>query len=598
MLTYESILPVVAAAGMFVALAVLIDLIRQRRRWKDWLPRLGAFAVAPLPVGLFDLFYLAGRGQYYQDFHRAGEGLPLGDLITKGLGGVFASFYRAPLNDVVYARGGPYINGLLAPLLALGIVLALITLRKRGSALALMWLAWVFFSVPVFLPAPLPRLYYPGLPALYIFIAITLLAIYRAVADVIRRPAITLPIALALLSGFVLLELTIWFQEPQMTEDAATRRELSELVARNVDPNGLLLLPIDPLGGEPLKVEDRQMQLVIRERYGTLDHGEFRQVALDKLLPTIALEGARYRAIRVLRDVAQDPQIAHRQQIIDALLRCYPASLNTRTTHFELYEISATNLTFAACRSTVMTIGPVPASVPSGQPVTLNWSLDSIPASTAELSCWRNRPDVIWFEAEKMTELNGWKADNTLRLSSPWSGDGYLIDDYAGYVEAHAAIRLTTGGRYHVWVRTYRRRVDNFPAYLDIQGKAYTIADSNLGLDEWKWQLLDTVDLVTGILPITLSRSFDRTQAEYFSLLIDSIVLTTDPAFDPAQTDRWQSVLQRTDSFPNKAMHGGFDVTVEPGQYRCQITTRDADRLVDVTGQLGLTGILEFEANP
>jgi hypothetical protein len=238
----------------------------------------------------------------------------------------------------------------------------------------------------------------------------------------------------------------------------------------------------------------------------------------------------------------------------------------------------------------------VPTTIDSHRPLTIDWSLDSIPASEAAVTCWRNRSDLIWYEAETMPQLTGWKPD--VAFVTDWSGTGYLADDFPGHVEAGGTISVPTTGTYSLWIRSYRRRVDDFPLHLEVNGRTYTFADSSLALDTWVWQKLDTINLNAGDLPVKLTRDFDRSHAEYFALFVDAIVLASDPNYDPNQSDRWQLAFEKNESFADKSTHGTFSISFDPGQYRCQLTARDADRLIDATGAVGVTHEFKLDAEP
>ncbi|MGH2592499.1 MAG: ArnT family glycosyltransferase, partial [Anaerolineae bacterium] len=162
MLTYETLMPIVAAT-LTLALAAAL---RERREWKTWLRRLAMLATPPAVVAFVTIDYLLGRMQYYRDYRSQAEIYSFGEQLLRGIQGLLGSFSDRPTLDWLYYRDGPIINGLLAPLLALGLVYAIVHVRRRGSAIALTWLAWVFIPAPIILHSPLPRILYPGVPVL------------------------------------------------------------------------------------------------------------------------------------------------------------------------------------------------------------------------------------------------------------------------------------------------------------------------------------------------------------------------------------------------------------------------------------------------
>jgi hypothetical protein len=603
MLTYEPLLPVVAATAMLAFLAALKDLVsllrRQGRRgwaaWQAWWPRLGAIAALPIAAAFVTIPYLISRGQYYEGFSSVADSLPLIDRLLFGARGMLSTFYLSPPHDLVFSRDGPYINGLLVPLLFLGVLYALVHIRHKGSAFTLAWLAWVFIPTPVVLHTPLPRVFYPGLPALDILIALAIVAIYRTLARLIQRPLLTASLLMLGLASFALLNLTIWFQEIHSTAEAIQRRQLAETVAANVSPDSLLLMPYDPTtNGDPVLVEQGLMRLLVRERHGVKDAGPFVAIPLNQLLPLIAQKSDQAREIKVLHDTTQDPQRLNRQQIIDALQRCYPNAHINRLDYFTLFDLTSTDLTLPACRSSNLALDPLPAEI-SSQPITISWALDPAPAATIDLRCLSAKPDTVWIEAESFAKPNGWQADNHFVVD--WSGSGYLADQIGSQI-AQTTFEAPGDGTYRLWVRSYRRQADNFPGVLQLDDQSFEFARLEAGQNIWSWQALGNVTLSAGQHTLSLSRPFNQSQATYIALFVDTIALSTNPDYDPSRDDRWDEVLQQTRSLPDLARRGAFPITLDPGTYRCDVTASDGDRLISPDGSIGIMATVTFKVMP
>ncbi|HJW84337.1 MAG TPA: glycosyltransferase family 39 protein, partial [Anaerolineae bacterium] len=475
MLTYETLMPTVAATLTLAMGAAW----RDRRDGRAWLRRLAALATAPAAVAIVNIDYLLGRMQYYQSYRSQAQDYPFGEQLLRGVEGLLRPFYSAPLTDALFNRQGPYINGLLVPLLALGLIYAIADVWRRGNAFALTWLAWAFIPIPVILHTPLPRILYPGAPVLYLLIAVALAAIFRTVNQAVRLPKVTALIGALMLSGFALLNLTIWFQEIKDTPDEVRRRQVSEIVAAVVDPAGLLLMPHFPFS-EPVDIERELMALIIRERRGTSDAGEYRAVLFEDLLPTLSREGPQYERASVLYDITQHEFDDRRQAVMSTLLHCYPGTRITSADAFDLYQIDAGNLARPACRIARLTITPPPPVIEGGAGTTISvaWSLDSFSAAQSRLSCWRSRPDVTWIEVETFGDRAGWIADT--QFASGWSGLGYLADN-PDSAYAATTIEAPGHGMYRVWVRSLRRQDDAFPAFMEIGDQTLVFGEPDAG---------------------------------------------------------------------------------------------------------------------
>ncbi len=592
MLTYETLMPIAAAALTFAIGAAL----RERREWRAWLRRLAALATAPLAVAVVASDYLFGRMQYYQAFRSQAEVHSPGDQLLRGVQGVLQMFSAKPNVDWLYFREGPIVNGLLVPLLFLGIIYAVVHLRRRGSALSLTWLAWVFIPIPIFLHTPLPRVLYPGLPALYLLIAMAMMAIYRVVAGAIPWPRAIAALGIVGLSGFAILNLTVWFQEVTDPYFELRRREAVEIVAANVEPDATLLMPYI-LPGETVETERDFMELMVRERRGAQPAGAFEVLRYHELLPRLAQSSADAREVKVLVDNTEGELASERQQILDAFRRCYSAA-RVNTTYFDLYSVAGADIGEPACRSAHMHVAAPPATVEGGPatPIAIAWSLDTASATQSELACWQSRSDTVWVEAESFDERVGWIDD--VRFVTGFSGNGYLADD-PGSEYAATTITIPRAATYRLWIRSYRRQLDNFPAYIEMSDQVLPFGETRPGVFlGWQWQSLAELSLQAGPLPIRLTRPFDLNEEPFIALFVDTLVLSPDPGFDPGRDPRWQPVLQLPG--PDGEHSGGtFELHLQPGQYRCEVTAIDGDRLIDDSGAVGITSSpVIFEVTP
>jgi 4-amino-4-deoxy-L-arabinose transferase-like glycosyltransferase len=616
MLTYETLMPIVGAT---LTLA-LVAAVRERRAWRAWLPRLAALATAPAAVAVVTIDYLLGRMQYYQGFRSQAEAFAPGEQLLHGIEGVLRPFYTAPMSDALYHRAGPLINGLLVPLLVLGGVYVVARRRERGHAFALTWLAWAFIPIPIVLHSPLPRILYPGVPVLYLFVAIALVTIYRSVSSAVQRPRLTVAIGALVLGSFALLNLTIWFQEVNDTDDELRRREAAEIAVATVEPGSLLLMPY-VLPGETVNVEQGLMALLLRERRGAAPAGEIRAVPLREFLPVLSDTGATPRPVNALIDLSQITLPDDRRDVLAAFRSCY-RSQRIATTYFELYSMTAADVSDPICRSGRLSLAPLAGVIEGGAaiPIRIEWSLAPVAATRSELTCWRERDGLIWIEGESFGERVGWITD--VQHVVGFSGEGYLADNPKSQYAA-TTVDVSQPGTYRLWVRSYRRQADAFSAFVEI-GRAPPAFVGPLrdvwralaqaldfkrrifvfgqplpeALNVWQWQSLADLSLEPGTRSIRLSRPFDLSTGPFIALFVDAIVLSSDLDFDPRRDDRRLPVLQLRGS---DGIHsqGAFEVHFEPGRYRCQVGVSDGEKLVDETGAIGITSDpIDFEVKP
>lgn len=584
MLTYETLMPAVATT----LLLAFGTALRELRDWRYWVRRLAALLTAPAAVSIIAVDYLIGRMQYYTTFRNQADVFTFGEQIQRGFQGLLQLFHGRGLSDALYRRDGPIINGILVPLLVLGIIYALAKVRRRGNTFSLSWLFIAFIPVPVFLHTPLPRVLYPGIAVLYIFIALALVAIFRAVARAAQRPWLSTSLGILTLGSFVLLNLTIWFHEMTDPLDEIRRREVAEIVAAHVDSDGLVLMPFYPFG-EAAQVEKDLIALFVRERNGTLDAGEYRAVLYDDLLSTIIKESPDITYLGILVDQTPQALSAERQAILDTFLRCHANVLTTRTTFFELYEVSADDLADPTCRSARLNVVSPASLVEGGTSTTIriDWALDSASALESRITCGREQEGTLWSEAETFGTLIGWIADQRYVLD--WRGSGYLADTPTS-VEASSQIEIAASDTYALWIRTYRRQFDDFPGVIEIAGQSYEFAKAQLDtLNMWVWERVATLSLDAAPLPIRVTRPFDLSQSRHIALFVDTILLSADADFDPNRDEHWSTVLDMSGPQNVLREQGEFEINLEVGHYRCQVSVSDGDRLIDSDGMSGIT---------
>jgi hypothetical protein len=143
----------------------------------------------------------------------------------------------------------------------------------------------------------------------------------------------------------------------------------------------------------------------------------------------------------------------------------------------------------------------------SDAPTGFDWSIDPASPVASTLQCWRERDRLLWIEAESFGMLDGWITDT--HFVTGWSGTGYLADSPDSRF-ARTTIDIPQPGDYRVWVRSLRRKADDFPAFLSIAREpSLPFGESDLGeLNVWRWQQVADLRLEAGSMPIQLTRPF------------------------------------------------------------------------------------------
>jgi hypothetical protein len=105
-------------------------------------------------------------------------------------------------------------------------------------------------------------------------------------------------------------------------------------------------------------------------------------------------------------------------------------------------------------------------------------------------------------------------------------------------------------------------------------------------LNRWVWDKVGPASLPAGEHTVAFSRQPDPGGS--MQMFVDSVVLTTDPRFDPEADSAWQPVVD-TSIVPSDT--GSFAVDsslIVEGQYRWRVQVFDGDLLVAADGSVGM----------
>lgn len=582
LLTYDTVAPIVGVAG----LALLYETVSRRVAFADAVRRWCAFVAPVLIVAPVTAAYLLGRSQYYGVQEKGWESGPLAvawdhfALIVQGL-------FVGAHGDFLFNRQGPLFSGPLLPWLALGLVLALLAWRRSVMLWALLFGLLFFVPVPILANAPFGRVFYPGLPAAYLLMALAMLAALRDIGRALGaplRPALaTLALCgLALLTG---LNLFIAFNEVADPLDRQYRRALYDIALAEAGPATMVYFPYAPTANDPIEQEAEQLiWLGMRDpASATGERHPYSVLPLGSLLPALAAQEPAYTRAVVVADMASQALREQREPVMAALKRCYPNLQHTQGAFFDTFAIAGDDLHSPTCASGILTLAPEEASAGAGQSIELRWSYSGLVTPELSLECSAARPDTTQVEAEGFAGP-GWEA--SAKFVSGFRGAGYLADNL-GSQPATLAASVPTSGPFYVWVRALRRVADDYPAILSIdgqQGRPFAASD-DLPLNTWAWQRVGPFTAASSPQTLSIARPYPESSA-FMALFIDALIITPAPTLDPERDEIWgEPFVQELD---HAAGGGAMLFRQEPGQYRCFLRASNSDRLVDATGQAGL----------
>lgn len=351
LLTYETTAPIVIVA----LLIMLFELLRSRATFADSVRWFCAFLVPLLVVTPIVATYQIGRFQYYLDFGSGGnvrEGNLIGNL-WQSLLRVLETLFVNMETDFLFNRDAPLFNSLLLPLLVLGFVFALFHWKRARMLWMLLFAVLFFFPVPILVKAPLGRVYYPGLPAAYVLIAIAIYTTFRELDRALRpalRPALSMlaGVGLALV---IVSNLYIYFNETFDTYDRPPRRELYDLALEQAGPDTMIYFPFIAGIEDPIEIE-RELVIPLGMRQPGTTTGElypYKVLPLDALLPALSAFEDSSKQITIVWDTAMLDQREVRDTLLTNLLQCYPEMQHVKGQLYDRYIIPGNTVRGRSC---------------------------------------------------------------------------------------------------------------------------------------------------------------------------------------------------------------------------------------------------------
>lgn len=580
LLTYDTVWPMLAV----ILLLALIELLARRETLRAGSKQIAALIFPTLLILPILIPYFASRLAYYQIAEK-GWNAGWWQALGQNLSLVLRSWFVAANFDFIYNRPGPQINALLLPLLALGVVVALFTLRQQFARWMLLWAVLIALPVPVLTASAFSRVYYPGLPAIYGLIALGIYGLGRELGRLLGPNLVALGKALGIVAlvWLPLFNFYIYFNEVGDPPDRQIRREIGELVLTGMKAGDYLYLPYFSGGNDPLEIEIQSVELNLRAHFPASQiPGMFERIPYGVFLPTLQANAGEHSRVVVLLDKTTTTQRVSRDLAHHALLRCFPGG-RLRTGHFfDRYTLDAAVLAQPRCLPVTADLRPA-----ANDAASLAWSLSAGSATSIQLACEQARADVIAVEAENFGPGPGWQRD--VSFVSGWQGEGYLADNYGSqFARLNLSLPAANLPAY-AWVRYFKRAVDASPAFVYLGNQALPFADiSSEQLNQWLWERAGPFDSVGGIQEWKLARPYQEEASQFMAIFIDALIITTDPQFDPQNDSHWQASYEAAYPLPQPASQGNIPLDLPAGRYRCAITVASELALVDAYGQTPL----------
>jgi len=599
LLTYETFAPMVGVVLVFVGAKAW----GERSDWRRWAEHLSALLLPVILVAPRFITYLQGRAEYYALPRRGLADPPLIGL-ARGLAEVLYNFYRQTTGDFLIVQSGPIIHPVLVPLLVMGLAYTLVHIRRRNHLLPAAWFLLVLLPVPVLLKAPYVRLLYPGLPAITMLIAVALWGITwelgrrtteergqrtddgtnRAEARywAVFRPSSSVVLVLAL-AALGLSNWNSYLYEVQDPPERQARRELADLVGEIAGADEVIYGPYYSEIEDTLYVERAFLRFTVRSQAGRdAPDRLLRLLPFDAALAELSIQGARDGPVAVLHDMFTPFHTAERRAFAATLERCYPGAKRTASRFFTVYHLDVPALAAPICGSASVTwLTPEGGVFPAGQPVQLAWQVAGRAPTTARTVCERRLPGVVRLEAEDFARLAGWVEET--RGAPGYSGRAFMVDNM--HAQAVFTTTVEEAGDYRVWARWYRTAPGGPPALLGIRDRVLSFGAAE-GTGHWVWELSGSLSLPAGPLALALSRETPPGRP-YVPLLVDTLLLVRDPAFDPEREDEWGQVTDSGEQPVGPETPYTYTFTGAPGSYRCRVRAFAGDWLVDGQGQRG-----------
>jgi hypothetical protein len=368
--------------------------------------------------------------------------------------------------------------------------------------------------------------------------------------------------------------------------DRQKRRELADLTTHSAGIVPMVLFPFLPDQDDSLALESKVILFSMAggAHLGQDAENHFKQLEFNQILTTL-WEDRHLTGLDMFFDMTTSLQ-DQRIKALNIVLHCYPDAVqNNSGQFFSVYHFNEVALSRPKCYQ-----GAIPDIVapqdgvkfPSGNPITLAWDTNGVESSSHTINLDRRITGTDWIEIEDAFASPGWYYSSA--FVNEFNGKGFLLDEWqAG--DTQNTFTVPEDGQYRIWIRSYKRRVNDQHNFITISGKRMEFADDSNKLNTWVWDDLGIYNLLQGQLPITLSRVYGND--EEYSVFIDALLITSDTSNPPDQIKIWESVVH-TEEISSTANKYSLPEILPPGDYRWKVRIFDGNFLVDSSGARGL----------
>jgi hypothetical protein len=315
---------------------------------------------------------------------------------------------------------------------------------------------------------------------------------------------------------------------------------------------------------------------------------QYRVLTYAELLGALGAIQDKYDRVNILHDQDVDKLNALAPSAIETIKRCYSNVKARKYAYFDIYTVDKNALSTPLCYS-LTSFQPVSPNLEgqaaANQPLVFQWQVDSNRPTAFRLQVEQRDARLIWIEAETFRHANDWMFEAKLDHYPDFSGAGYILDsERAG--EMRLNVDILQGGNYYLWVRSLRNTREGHRSFVSFGDQKFEFAGEDVPLAVWNWERVGRVDLKTGQTSIVLSREYGI--EGWKPILIDVILLSPDPEFDPEQDALWKQVFDTGQVDLTKTQRYILQSGLPAGLYRWRVQLLDGNKLVNVSGENGI----------
>ena len=596
MMTYETFFPTPIIALVYLIGLAIYQIVKKKVSIRHWLQYLALFLWPILIVYfIFTKDYLQARQGYdlgwlMNSTNNGANLLGLFHFITQNTRDWLTTIFSSIVwTDSLLRWTGPFLNPILLPFIVIGLINNLWNIRRPHFAFIPLWYLIQTLIAPIALGSVWPRVLYTGLAPLIIWGAMGLwvcLGMLRGWFDGLNTK-LAVPIFVLLILSILTSDYYIFTSALPDPVDRIKRRELADLTAQSANEVPMLLFPYEPVRNDSVEVESHVILFsVAGARHTNLEaQTHFQQIPYDQLLLSL-WQNRQLDGLDLFYDKTADTLTDDRQAALNVVLSCYPdTTLETIGTYFNVYHFSHEALSQPVCYQAPSPSLVLPADgsqFPTGIPVRLYWDNGSIMPSSFSVTVERKATGIYLLEAEDTFQGNGWYSSGD--FVTDYTGNGFLLDGWQSG-ETTSTFDVPQGGKYRIWIRSYKRQINDQHNFVTINGKTLEFAGDKNTLNEWVWEDLGLYDLSAGNFPIALKRTYG--QDEEYSVFIDSILISSDTTHSPDQINLWDTVYT-SGEVNSSASQFNLPDMLSPGEYRWNVRVYEKNRLEDSNGTRGV----------